>query len=195
MIFTGGSSDGAILSKIVSISKDGLAPLNIPMYTNSGLLHGWLNFSSGKPVGNLNWVKTSPSLIPTNYQAGFTNLDVAVIGSLYEPVLPGTRALGMTAGTLTVTDCNIGTDSTLTWSNLLTVANAITKVSATGYATNLMSGVIVGATGKMTVAFRPTDSGAILKAGAGVVLQNATNGLGFFTGTNGFTGTVDLEHP
>jgi hypothetical protein len=191
----GQTADGAVFTKVIAISKDGNAPLNIPMYTNSGILFGWLNFSSGKPTGNLDWIKTAPSLVPTNYQAGFTNPGLAVIGSLYTPPATGVRAIDLPAGSISVTDCNIGTDASLTWSNLLTTGNLITKVSATGYATNLMSGTVVSAIGRMTLSFRPTGAGAILKAGNGVVLQNSTNGYGAFTGTNGYTGGFKLDHP
>jgi hypothetical protein len=158
-------------------------------------LYGWLNFSSGKPTGNLNWIKTTASLIPTNYQSGFSNLNIAVIGSPYVPPAVGTRALDLTSGSVTVSDCNIGTDASLTWSNMLTTANAITKVTATGYATNLLSGSISGPLGLVTLSFRPTDAGAIAKVGLGVAMQNATNALGAFTGTNGYTGTFTVDHP
>jgi hypothetical protein len=195
MQYSGGMSDGSTVVKVMAISKDGKVPLNIPMYTNTGCLFGWLDFSSGQPTGDVNWIKTQASLFPTNYQAGFSNLNVSVVGSLYTPPATSVRAINLTAGTATVTDLNVGTDASLTWSNLLTTANLITKVTATGYATNLMSGSVASTIGKITVSFRPTGAGAILKTANGVVLQNATNGVGAFTGTNGYTGTFTLDHP
>jgi hypothetical protein len=195
MQLIGATADGAAIVKLMAVSKDANVPVNIPMYTNSGILFGWLNFTSGKPTGNLNWIKTSPSLFPTNYQAGFTNLNIIVEGSPYTPPAIGVRALEMTGGSVTVIDLNEGPDATLTWDVLLSTANKITKQSTLGYATNLLSGTVVGATGSMSMAFRPTGSGAILKIGAGVVMQNATNGVGRFTGTNGYTGSLFLDHP
>jgi hypothetical protein len=201
MTLSGKTADGALLAQTVSVSKDGKVPLYVNMYGGSGMLHGWLDISSGTPQGEVNWLKTVPTvtLVPTNYPNGFTNLLVTILGSPYDPNgYSGGRALGMTSGTFKVSDCNVGTATNLTWNVSLNSLNAITRTA--GEATNSLSGSITKSLGLFAVKFRPSNAGPVSASNpdrivTGVVLQNRTNALGAFNGNDGRTGTGELDHP
>jgi hypothetical protein len=200
------TADGASVSQVVSLSKDGKAPIHINMYPRkaipltgdlySGELHGWLDFNGGAPVGDLSWLKMTnnpASLVTTNYPHGFTNQNIAVISSVYDPNgYPGLggRVLNLTSGTFSVAECNVGTDATRTWTFGLSTANVITRTAG---ATNFLSGSLNKPFGLMTITFRPTGAAAVdNRTVRGVVLQNTSTGYGAFNAAASQTGVGSL---
>jgi hypothetical protein len=188
----GATADGAKVAQIVPVSKGGLIPFHMSLYTNSGVIHGWLDIAGGAPSGKMNWIKTAPSLLPTNYQSGFTNTDVSVIGSGYNPNAYGGRALGLGTVTLTVSNLNIGTDTNLTWRANISVGNLVTRSSGES---NLVGGTIIKSTGLLGLKFRPSDAGPVSASNPdrtiqGVVMQNTTNAYGRFNAIDSKTGSA-----
>src|SRR5208282_1717945 len=77
------------------VSKNGNFPLFTQMYGLQGVLMGWLNLTptptppAATFAGDLHWEKPSTAPAIGTYNAGFTN-DIALVGSGYNPTLPGT---------------------------------------------------------------------------------------------------------
>jgi hypothetical protein len=175
----GGSlADNTAISESAAVSKDGIIPLY--NYSKKGLLLGWLTLGNETVAGtNLAWIKTNvPGAL---YAAGFTNTNVAVLGSLYISPSTGASALNLTNGTLTIGDG--GLLDTLIYSNLSVTGE---KLITNGTPTNKLTGVITRGTGILTVTFRPTGAKADVTA-KGVVLQDtsfSTNAAGWFPGAS-----------
>jgi hypothetical protein len=94
--------DTATFSQTVQISKDGNVPIYINLYTNGGVLEGWINLDSGSPIGNLTWIRPSGVLKPTGFPQGFDTL-VQVSGTTYQQAVglmgtsgPGTYSFAYT---------------------------------------------------------------------------------------------------
>jgi hypothetical protein len=182
---SGRLADGAAISQSVAISKDGNIPLYVSLYSRQGSLLGWLTLidnPSNNPAqtilgANLSWIKES-SKAGTLYDGGFTNVNIAALGSLYVPPQTGADVLTLTNGTLTISNGNLG--GALIYSNL-TIAGD--KLVNNGPGT--LSGVIIPGTGVLTVTFRPAGANANTVA-RGVVLQDdsPTNAAGWFLGTD-----------
>ena len=174
--------DGTAISQSVPVSKDGYIPLYVSLYSRQGSLLGWLmltNNGSNTPAqtiqgSNLSWIKLS-SRAGTLYSGGFTNTNITVLGSLYQPA----NTLALTNGTLTIS--NLG--SALVYSNLTIVNNRLVNDDPNN-PPNPLSGVLTPGTGVLTVTFRATGARANTVA-KGVVLQDSsgTNGAGWFLGT------------
>ena len=66
--------DTAPISQTVPISKDGNVPLYVNLYTNGGLLEGWINLSGTNPIGNLTWIRPGGVLVPVGFPQGFNTV-------------------------------------------------------------------------------------------------------------------------
>jgi hypothetical protein len=143
--------------------------------TKSGVLFGTINVNDGLTTlsgPNMSWIrKATPQLgyvYPTLLPAGFVNSPFAVTGSHYDGTgLSGTYALSMSGGGLahdintTVTFTSSATGSTMTTNGPVTAGK-------------------IDNTGKLQIAFLDGLPSKHKTIAVGTVLQNATNGAGFF---------------
>lgn len=97
---SGQLGDFVTLSQTVPISKDGYVPIYANLYTNSGLVEGWLNLSGSNVTGSLAWIRPAGIVLPAGFPSGFTN-GVAVTGATFGPGVgyigasgPGTYLFG-----------------------------------------------------------------------------------------------------
>ncbi|MGP8200734.1 MAG: leucine-rich repeat protein [Limisphaerales bacterium] len=178
---SGSLADNTAFSQSVPVATNGTVPLYASLYSKAGSFQGWLtltNFTNHLAqtiVGaNLAWIKPG-----TKHAGGFTNNNISVSGSLYNPPKAGSSGLNLTNGTLIIS--NGGSGEVLTYSNLSIVNNKLDNQTATGNPPNLLEGAITPATGIFTVTFRPTDSHGNTVA-KGVILQDdsPTNAAGWF---------------
>jgi len=176
VLLNGHLGDGTSISQSVPISKDGYIPLYVSLYSHQGLVLGWLaltNDPGQKVLGaNLSWIKVS-SPPGTPYAGGFTNTNIAALGSLY---VPNADIPSLTNGTLTISNASMA--SPLTYSNLTIAGDKL--VSPVG---NL--GVITPGTGVLTVTFQAAGANTDTVA-KGVILQSSspTKAAGYFSDSN-----------
>ena len=181
--FAGTLADGTPVSQSVSVSKDGLWPLYVPLFSGAGSIWGWLAFTNDieresdiDGVGMPTWTK------PANpqaryYRGGFTN-NFQIFGSVYsrpvgatEHILSLTNAFVEFGGGNLVADFTnevaLGLNSQVTrqsGSNRLSMSFSLSTGTFRGHAADPLSG--------KTYAF------------AGAVLQKMNTGHGFLLGTN-----------
>ena len=74
--------DASPFSQTVPISKDGNVPLCVNLYTNGGLLEGWINLAGGTPAGNLTWIRPAGVALPPGFPQGFGTM-VEVTGATF----------------------------------------------------------------------------------------------------------------
>ena len=103
-----------------------------------------------------------------------------MLASVYEPtnadILPSTN--------YTLTIAGAGQSSPLVYSNVWVINGKFTNSGAATNPTNKLAVSFSASTGRMSLTFRPTGGRADVAA-EGVVLQGmATNGAGWFLGTN-----------
>jgi hypothetical protein len=135
---------------------------------------GWIDMTSGTPVGNLDWIK--PAARTGRYRSGFTNV-VITQGSGWTNRSPAT-AINFSSGQLGLSGGML--PKPLIYTVAVTPANALTLVP--GGPTNSMSGSINTKTGILTVTFGNGKGGETTVA-KGVVLQDSKNAAGFFLST------------
>jgi uncharacterized repeat protein (TIGR01451 family) len=185
--FAGSLADGTKLSQSAVVGAIGQCPLYIPLYQGKGSLLSWLAFNGAQDLGGgLAWSKPN---LPTSkyYPAEFSWL-TSVSGAAYHPPGKGTNVLGLTSSSLTLTleggnlSRTVTSQFTLDANNQAKDANG-KKVNVTFTpATGLFKGSVPNPDApRKTVSFN------------GVVLQNQTNGWGYFLGTNQ-SGQVYLGH-
>ncbi len=171
--YTLGDNDKQTVTWGLNGSRSGTIPQWV--VTKTGVLFGNLNVNDGLTnlsASSLTWIRntagtTYPSLLP----AGFTNSSFAAICSPYDKNVSqtGPFLITLSGGTLpndvtqTVSLPFTSTTGPIT-SASVTTTNGIIKVT-------FFDGKVVGTSKKKTTA-------------QGVVLQNATNGFGFFVCTN-----------
>jgi hypothetical protein len=168
-------SDGiAFAPGAVGISKYGQWPFYVPLYSGSGAIWGWVNFTNAGTSslsGEASWSRPGPN--GSAYPAGFTNA-VAIVGSSF---LPGTSRLPVLAATnLQLTLSGGGLSNALGARVTLyrngTLADDGGSIPGFAFSINPASGVI---TGNFTDPFTHRSTRA-----TGIVLQQQTNGAGFF---------------
>ncbi|MGZ5544984.1 MAG: hypothetical protein ACXWIU_09935, partial [Limisphaerales bacterium] len=180
----GNLADSSAIKQTVPISNNGRWPLYVDLYKHHGLLEGWIDFSSGAPVGQVTWIKPLNAGVPlTTYLAGFTNT-VNVDGSVYAPVTP---SIAVPNGTLDITDAS-GLNLPLSLHVGVGINNTIVHMAPT---TNAVSGSIATQTGLASVKFRPTGVGPVSKSSIGVVLQSSNAVYGAFIGNNDGAGKTN----
>jgi hypothetical protein len=153
------------------LGRLGDVPVFENLYSDTGLLLGWLTFTNGTVQANmpLAWIK--PVSHSGLYPSGFTNLLIVVASGWTNP--PPKDVLS--DGTLMISDIDLA--FTVSISN-----NEVIKESGTP--TNSLAGAINPKTGLMTITFGNGDGKATTK-GYGAVLQDSTNAGGYYlTKTN-----------
>jgi hypothetical protein len=92
--------DSATVSQTVPISSAGWVPIYASLYTNSGLVEGWLNLAGSNVTGSLTWIRPPGIVLPVGFPGGFSNI-VPVAGGTFGPGVgyigasgPGTYVFG-----------------------------------------------------------------------------------------------------
>ncbi len=186
---SGALADGTSFSQTVPLSGAGDVPIYGNLYSNTGLLLGWIGFESGSPAGTLSWVKPASGAMGHSvgrYTNGFTNL-VVVQGSPWTNTSPHSAAIDLPYGQLDISGG--GLLSPLLFNVSVGNNNAVVKLS--GVPTNSLAGSIDPKTGLLTITFG-NGAGKSTITGTGAVLQNVTNAGGFFPGITN-TGTILLN--
>ncbi len=168
----------------VSISKDGLWPLYVPLYGKLGSLSGWITLANGAFTGEANWFRVGAS--GKLYPDGITNT-LSIAGSSFAPGTSSQPVLEPTNLLLTLSGGGLGAN--LSRPLALYDTGKFVFVTNSGDISNLTLSVMPG-TGVISGSF--IDPETHLKAAIkGVVLQRQSNAAGFFLGTNA-TGSFQL---
>lgn len=163
------------------ISTNGHWPLYIPLYSGKGSILSWVTFDEARPLddfhGDLNWSK--PPLPASKYYTnGFTTNLVEIVGSRYTAPVTTNKILSMTDGVLALVGGNLSTNYTNNFK--LGVSSKTTNRGP-----NSMTLTFTTSSGLFKGSLTPTNvAGAKAIAFAGAVMQKATNGGGFYLGTN-----------
>jgi hypothetical protein len=177
---SGALGDTAAMSQTVPISKDGNVPLFVNLYTNGGLLEGWVNLAGGAATGNLTWIRPSGVLLPAGFPQGFDTV-VQVTGAAYQQGLGQLGASG--PGTYTFSSAT----STSGWIVFQDTNGSQYYEQASG------SGITVAANGSLTFwacagSNNPAPSGVIT-----VIELNANNPTLTSLYVSGLTGLQTFE--
>ena len=178
IVMRGVLADGTSFSQGSYVSKNGLWPLYVPLYSTRGSVISWITFSNqvnSALSGNLSWIKTAAAG-GTRYTSGFTNEAVAE-GSTFSAPAPGSRILNFTNAVSQLTGGSLTTGLT---NNVILNTNNIFSI-VNGGATNLV--LKVATNGLVTGSFKHPVSGAITQL-KGVVLQQQNQANGFFQSTS-----------
>lgn len=182
--------DGTRISQTSAVSKNGMWPVYIPLYTKQGSLEGLVTFTNIVGVsdlgGTLAWFKPA---IPGSklYPNGFTT-QITLLGSKYATPLSGTPALNVSNAT-----CNLlvtfGSGDLVSFVSNSVTLNANDKVTLC--ATNGLKLTLTAKTGLFSGSFiNPATSKPMTFKGA--LLQKQNDGAGLFLGTDQ-TGFVTVE--
>jgi hypothetical protein len=152
---SGALGDTSAIAQTVPISKDGNVPLYANLYTNGGLVEGWINLAGGSVTGNLTWIRPGGVLLPPGFPQGF-DTGVQVTGAAYGQGVgylgasgPGTYTFGYTtsstSGWIVFRDANGNQYYEATGSTFAVTANAsLTFWACAGNNNPTPSGVITG---------------------------------------------------
>jgi transglutaminase-like putative cysteine protease len=206
IIMSGQLADGASFSTTGSLGGDGgdqfIFDTPVAYSGAQGALSGTLNFvtttgpfetsGTGDVGGTMEW--THPAQSSRNFGSSF-NVGLNAGGSLYVPPAAGASALpGFTVGTLTLSGSGALTaagPTTLTKDVRLSAANAFV---VTNPATDRLKITLTLSTGVFKGTFSdymPGVAKPVVNSVTGVVLQQLSDGGGFFTGSDN-AGTVTL---
>src|SRR4029077_19676238 len=123
-------SDGTKVSQSVPVSRNGLWPLYIPLYSGKGSIMSWIAFTNQVDTdlnGALSWIKPADSRA-RYYPGGFTN-ECNVIGSAYTPPASSTNfVLGFTNAQVVFSGGNL--NSSFTNSLAFRTGNRVTNLSS-----------------------------------------------------------------
>lgn len=167
-------SDGTTIDQVTKISRDGVWPLYVSLYSGKGVVLGWVTFATGTTndlTGTASWVKESTA--GGVYSGGFTN-DFAVTGSTYDEPALGTRALALSSGTITLSggDLSAPINTSVTLNTDQTVTIDPLDVNAVTFLIDITNGTFSGT-------FIHPDLGTVSSFN-GVLLQSSTNAAGYF---------------
>jgi uncharacterized repeat protein (TIGR03803 family) len=174
---TGKLADGTAISQSVPLVGSGQWPLYVPIYGTAGSLSGWINFTNGGAsdlVGGLHWIKQTATR--TKYYPSPFDLEADVVGSAYHKPLVGQPILNLASPQVTLSGGNL--TNAITNSVTIDMSSKVTDLGTNKLkltftlATGLFRGTVMNPATKRAVSFN------------GVVLQNQTNGSGWFLGTN-----------
>jgi hypothetical protein len=173
---TGALADGTAFNETVPESQSSDLPIYASIYSNSGVLIGWLNLDnleSGTSTNALTWIRKLSSGA-ARYPRGFTNT-LSVLGAPWSDTTP---AITLAKGDLSLTNAGASLDFTVA----VLKDNTITKLG--GATPNSLSGSIDPKTGLLKVFFG-AGTGPAVTEGLGAVLQDQNMAGGFFlTATN-----------
>lgn len=171
---TGALADLTALNYNAPLSQNGDWPVCIDLYAHQGLLHGWINFSNGAPVGSLSWVKPAQppatNMVSKLYPAGVSSV-INVFGSAYRPATP----------VVTLSENSLELD--LPSGNPAAYSVAVTNNNAIVSPVHI-SGTVVTTTGLVTLTLPSTVVGGVSRTAYGVVLQSSNAAVGTVSGTN-----------
>ena len=184
---SGTLADGSVISRSTGISKNGVWPFYVSLYSGKGSLLSWITLTNdltNSVSGNTIWIKSS-GVAGKIYSAGFTN-ELMTMGSLYVPSTNG-MPLALTNAEVSLTGGNL----------LRAITNEVTftanRITADVGQTNGLILTNVAKTGFI--------SGSFVKPGTttrlpikGVILQQQNIARGFFLGTNQ-SGLFELKAP
>jgi len=181
---SGAVADGAAISENVAVTENLKIPFYAPLYTNHGVVFGWLDLFSGAPTGNVTWIRESG--FGPIYTNGFTNT-ITVQSSAWTNLGSSTPAISLPHGAqLDVAGGMLA--APLDFNVALLSNNVLTNTGA--LPTNFFAGSIARKTGFLTVTFGNGDHQRTT-TGYGAVLQNQNSAAGYFTtATN--TGSIRL---
>jgi hypothetical protein len=177
LTLSGALADGAAVTQSVPVTQtgEGAVPVYATLYANTGLVTGWVSLTNSALTGNLDWIKPSTTKAGL-YTSGFTNVVLAQ-GAVWTAPPANTPAIALTSGLLSISG---GTQpATLTFDVSLSDKNVLTKTAGTNSATNSLSGTINAKTGLLSITFGNGNK-KLTTAGKGAVLQDTTNGGGYF---------------
>ena len=185
---TGALADGTTFSQSVSASATGDVPIYASLYTNTGLLFGWINLTNmeaAPPANVLTWIKkmSGPA---TLYPAGFTN-SLSLQGAPWVTPPANSPAISYPKGDLIISNTSIDLDFTVA----VLGNNSLTKLGGTP--PNSLTGSIVPATGWLKLSFG-NGNGATTLQGIGAVLQDQKIAGGYFLTTTN-AGAIILSPP
>ncbi len=197
----GALADGTPFIWSAPISQNGGVPFYQSLYSGAGSLMGWIYFTNEPPQNistnsSLSWIK--PAVPKTLYPLGFTNfISQGLLASPYtNTAKEGVPVLNLTHATLTLTNGNL-TNGFLLYTNIgtnLLSRNTLTNLDAGNTnlsPTNHLVIAINTNNGLVTLTFQATGEKSNTVA-HGAILQNQTNALGAFPGTNQ-TGSFNLH--
>ena len=179
-------ADGTRVARKAPVSKTGSWPLYAPLYLSHGSVIGWVQFDTNGPLedlgGRVDWSRPArPASI--YYPGGFTN-QTMMSGSRYlAPATSTNRVIAMTNGVLLLSGGNLS--QVFTNDIVLGTNNRVTNASP-----NSLSVSVARATGLFKGSFLDPGTAHTVKF-SGALLQKATNGAGFFLGTN-LSGRVSI---
>ena len=169
---SGALADGVAFNQNVPLGVSNDVPVYASLYNHAGLLLGWLGLSNRAvlPETPMAWLKPpSSSGLFTN---AFTNL-LSADGSLWTNPPARKSPFG---GALAITNTNLNLNFTVSITN-----NTLKKISGSS---NSLTGVFHPTTGLLQIIFG-NGSGKSTTTGYAAILQDSTNGGGFFaTRTN-----------
>ena len=170
----GSLADGTKLTQTAVLSKDGLWPLYVPLYSGHGSLISWVIVASMTNTdlsGALSWIK--PPVAGAEYYPGRFTMETNVFGSQYSRPPAGALVLSFTNADIVLG----GSDFDPPMTNHVTLGPG-NKVTSTNKATLTFT--------LSTGAFQGSVRNAANKSISftGVVLTNYDIGVGYFLGTN-----------
>jgi hypothetical protein len=188
LAFAGSLADGTPVSQTVVISTNGEWPLYLDLYGGKGSLLGWNQISNGaiSSYFTLSWINGGNASKSAALAGGFTNQNVVLTGSSYNPALQ--PVTGFSSGLLSITNAP--------WNKEFTNALAITANNLpailTGDITHLKLS-INKANGTVSGSFANPFSLAQTIDYKGVIIQNQTNVQGYFI-IDGSSGAVLIDN-
>jgi len=176
---TGELSDGTSVTQQVSLSKDGVWPLYVPLYSGKGLLLSWVNFemtATNDFSGAATWIKDSTAG-GSYYTGGFTN-DLTITGSFYSEPPIGNAILNLTTGSVIFSGGNLSSAVTNTFT--MNVDSTVTINPSPADGLSLTFDLVDG-----TFSGQFIDTGhSVTNTFNGVVLQAGDEARGYFLGTS-----------
>jgi hypothetical protein len=173
---SGALADGTAFTQTPPLGLYGDVPVYANLYGKAGLLLGWLGLSNGTVEAEypLTWIK--PAASSGLYSTGLTNL-LLVTGSCWTNPPTKISAVSLADGTLTISNTSLVLDFAVAITN-------DTVIKASNDATNSLTGTIAPKTGLLQITFG-NGAGKATTVGVGAMLQNSTEGGGYFvTKTN-----------
>jgi hypothetical protein len=176
--FVGTVADGTAVSQSAPLSRQGLWPLYVPLYSGRGSLLSWVAFTNQPNDdfhGLLSWIKPA-NPAARYYPAGFTNLCQALGSAYRRPATSTNHVLNLTNASVVFSGGNLVAD--FTNSVALGLNSQITNLSSNRLTLSfsLFTGAFKGS------ATDPATGKALPFSGAVFQKQNA--GYGFLLGTN-----------
>ena len=176
--FSGSLADDTRVSQSIGLSADGTWPLYAMVYKGTGSVLGWLSFTNttdSSLQGEVSWIKSGK--FGKYFNNGFTNRG-ELLGSTYAP--PTNRApINVTNAVLTLNGDDISITNGVTLRSTNAVAG-LTQILTIDPKSGLFKGTVTDPAKKTKIPVK------------GALLQQQTNGSGFFLQTN-FNGQVNLK--